>query len=96
MAKDGSVYTYHEIYHELYARGVGAPRGYTVGARKNDVRVAASSFTVRSSSYYNGNDGDQLIQVNGDDTRYITKSTGCGAADFKLEAHAPKSDAPGR
>ena len=95
VAEDGSVYPYHEIYHELYARGVRAPRSYTVNAKKNDPSVAASSFTVRSSSYYNRDDGDQLIQVNGDSSRYILKSTGCAPADHKLEAHAPKSDAPG-
>lgn len=96
VAADGTVYPYDEIYQELYGRATAATRGYAVDPKKNDKKGAYNKFTVRSSGYPNGGDGDELILSNGDSHRYLVKSKGCGPNDYELVNDAKKADAPGK
>lgn len=43
---------------------------------------------IESSHYPNGNQGDDLIELNNDASRYVVKSTGCGPQDYTLKTHA--------
>ena len=95
-AEDGTVYPHEEILHALYGRSTGAPRGYSVDAKRNDPAAPGPKFSVRSSEYWNGKDGDELIDHNKDSARYLIESNGCGASDYKLLSNAKKSDAPGK
>ena len=96
VAEDGSVYPHEEMLHALYGRSTGAPRGYSVDAKRNDPAAPGPKFSVRSSEYWNGKDGDELIDRNKDSSRYLIESKGCGSNDYKLLNNAKKSDAPGK
>lgn len=51
-------------------------------------------ISIRSSPYPNGNQGDDLLALNGDTHRYVMISRGCGPTDYTLETNANKVDSP--
>jgi hypothetical protein len=99
IAADGSVYPWNEVYHDLVKRGEGGERSYTVDPSRNDASIQnAPKFTVTSSKYPNGNEGDDLIAATADKDkhRYLVKSSGCGPSDYKLLDKADPKKAPGK
>ncbi|KAK1767907.1 killer toxin subunits alpha/beta [Phialemonium atrogriseum] len=73
---------------------MGQPRSYTV----KSWRYSASQWPgdiIESSQYPNGNQGDDLIYLNNDPSRYVVKSTGCGPQDYTLKTRAAKNEVNG-
>ena len=73
---------------------MGQPRAYTVLSG----RYSSSQWPgeiIESSSYPNGNQGDDLASINEDSSRYVVKSTGCGPTGYTLVTQATKRAANG-
>lgn len=59
------------------------------------IRSSSSQYSgdlIESGLYPNGNQGDDLIALNDDRSRYVVKSTGCGPQDYILKTDAAKSE----
>ena len=73
---------------------MGQPRAYTVKSAKYSLGQWTNDI-IESSEYPNGNQGDDLRQLNDDASRYVIKSAGCGPQDYELETEAAKGQATG-
>lgn len=71
---------------------MGQPRVYTV---RSSVHNDWTNDNIESSQYPNGNQGDDLIFLNSDSSRYVVKSTGCGPQDYELKTRAAKVEVNG-
>jgi GH18 family chitinase len=72
----------------------GASRGYKVMSAKYS-RTEWPGEVIESWIYPNGNQGDDLRQLNADMSRYQIKSEGCGPQEYELQTQAPKAKTRG-
>ncbi|QUC21794.1 uncharacterized protein UV8b_06035 [Ustilaginoidea virens] len=73
---------------------MGQPRKYTIPEHT----YAAGDWPgeiIESSAYPNGNQGDDLMEINNDRSRYVVKSAGCGPQDYELKTRAAKNEVNG-
>lgn len=70
---------------------MGQSREYTVRSSRH----LWPGEIIHSSPYPNGNQGDDLIFLNQDNSRYVTESYGCGPSDYRFLTNAAKNQANG-
>ena len=73
---------------------MGQPRAYTVKSSRYSLGQWTNDI-IESSEYPNGNQGDDLRTLNGDPSRYVVKSSGCGPQDYELKTQAAFGDTNG-
>ena len=65
----------------------GIPRQFKV---RSIVHSNWATTSIWSSAYPNGDQGDDLIQFNADNSRYMISSVGCGPTNYTLSSNAAK------
>ncbi|KAL6855621.1 hypothetical protein ACO1O0_006773 [Amphichorda felina] len=71
---------------------LGNARKYTIKSQRTPGWIPE---IIESSPYPNGNQGDDLIRINNDASRYVVKSLGCMPEDYGLLTRAGKSEVNG-